>query len=153
LKSSLVEGGRVRQLAINTFGATLGRESDRFLVKAGVRRLSISAHKVQGILITTKVSLSTDALQLAAHNVDVGMLDQSGEPYGRSWQDRVGSSAASAAGSWGRRRVPRGGPRGRLGRAQAAEPVVVERDPDRSTIICALLEKRAKERRVRRIRG
>jgi CRISPR-associated protein Cas1 len=57
--------------------------------------LAVSAHKVQGILVTTGVSLSTDALQLAAaNNVDVVFLDKFGEPYGRFWQNRMGSTAA-----------------------------------------------------------
>jgi CRISP-associated protein Cas1 len=83
------------QLVINTFGARLRRRGDRFLVKAKERELAVSAHKVQSILITTGVSLTSDALQLAAeHNVDVVFLDRTGEPYGRVWQHRMGSTAA-----------------------------------------------------------
>ena len=83
------------ELVINTFGAVLRRQGDRFLVRAGERQLAVSAHKVQGILVTTGVPLSTDALQLAAaNNVDVVFLDKFGEPYGRFWQNRMGSTAA-----------------------------------------------------------
>jgi len=63
------------QLVINTFGASLRRKEDRFLVRANGRELALSAHKIQGILITTGVSITTDALQLAAeNNVDVVLL-------------------------------------------------------------------------------
>src|SRR5262249_53999238 len=68
---------------------------DRFLVRAGDKELAVSAHKVQSILVTTGASLTTDALRLAAeHNVDVVLLDPAGEPYGRFWQHRMGSTAA-----------------------------------------------------------
>ena len=83
------------QLVINTFGASLRRKEDRFVVRANGRELALSAHKIQGILITTGVSITTDALQLAAeNNVDVVLLDKFGDPYGRFWQNRMGSTAA-----------------------------------------------------------
>ena len=83
------------QLVINTFGAHLRRQGDRFLVKAKERELAVSAHKVQSILITTGISLSSDALQLASeHNVDVVFLDRNGQPFSRVWQHRMGSTAA-----------------------------------------------------------
>ncbi len=83
------------QLVINSFGAALRRQGERFLVRAGDRELAISAHKVQSILVATGVSLTTDALQLAAeHNIDVVLVDKFGDPYGRFWQNRMGSTAA-----------------------------------------------------------
>ena len=36
------------QLVINTFGASLRRKGDRFLVRANDREIGLSAHKVQG---------------------------------------------------------------------------------------------------------
>jgi hypothetical protein len=56
------------QLVINTFGASLRKEGERFLVKAGDKQFAVSAHKVQSILITTGAMLSTDAIQLASDN-------------------------------------------------------------------------------------
>jgi CRISPR-associated protein Cas1 len=50
------------QLVINTFGASLRKERDRFLIKAGDKQLAVSAHKVQSILITTGAHLTTDAI-------------------------------------------------------------------------------------------
>ena len=64
------------QLVINTFGASLKRKGDRFLVRAGSNRMSVSAAKVQSILVTTAVHLSSDVLVLAVtHNIDV-VLDK-----------------------------------------------------------------------------
>jgi CRISPR-associated protein Cas1 len=83
------------QLIINTFGASLRKEGERFLVKAGERELKVSAHKVQSIVITTGASLTTDAIKLASdHNIDVVFLGPEGDPYGRVWQTRMGSTAA-----------------------------------------------------------
>lgn len=83
------------QLVVNTFGAVLRKQGDRFLIRAGDKELAVSAHKVQSILVATGVSLSSDVLQLAAaHNIDVVFLDRFGDPYGRFWQNRMGSTAA-----------------------------------------------------------
>jgi CRISPR-associated protein Cas1 len=83
------------QLVINTFGATLRRQGERFIVKAGAHELGVSAHKVQSIWITTGVLLSSDTLELAQqHNIDVVFLDRAGTPFGRFWQGRMGSTAA-----------------------------------------------------------
>src|SRR5436309_10843708 len=83
-------GGKPVQLVINTFGATLRKEGDRFLVTAGSRKLAVSAHKVQSILITTAAYLSTDAVELAAaHNIDLVFLSKHGEPFARVWQSRM----------------------------------------------------------------
>jgi hypothetical protein len=83
------------QLVINTFGATLRKEGDRFVITAGSKKLAISAHKVQSILISTAAFLSTDAVELAAtHNIDLVFLSKLGDPFGRLWQSRMGSTAA-----------------------------------------------------------
>jgi CRISPR-associated protein Cas1 len=83
------------QLVVNTFGACLRKEGERFLVRAGDRELVVSAHKVQSILITTGVMLTSDAVQLASqHNIDIVFLSPHGDPYSRIWQTRMGSTAA-----------------------------------------------------------
>src|SRR5262245_22199279 len=83
------------QLVINTFGACLRKEGERFLVRAGDRELAVSAHKVQSILIATGVMLTSDAVRLASeHNIDIVFLSPEGDPYGRVWQTRMGSTAA-----------------------------------------------------------
>ena len=83
------------QLVTNTFGASLRKQGDRFLVKAGDKQFAVSAHKVQSILLTTGAHLSTDAIALAsAHNIDLVFLDRHGDPYTRIWQAKMGSTAA-----------------------------------------------------------
>lgn len=81
------------QLILNTFGASLRREEGMFLIVAGERKTRISPRKVQTISITTGAHLSTDAIRLALeHHIDIVLLDSRGEPYGRFWHSRLGST-------------------------------------------------------------
>jgi CRISPR-associated protein Cas1 len=83
------------QLVINTFGASLRRKGDRFIVRAGSKQLVASAHKVASILVTTGIHLSSDVISLAvAHKIDVIFLEKTGEPIARVWPARMGSTAA-----------------------------------------------------------
>src|SRR5947209_15020394 len=64
-----------------------------FLVRSGDRKVSVSPKKVQTIWLATGVHLSTDAIRLALeHHVDIALLDKHGEPYGRFWHSRLGST-------------------------------------------------------------
>jgi len=93
--SPLVEMVEPMQLVINSFGASLRRKGDRFLVRAGSNQLAVSAQKVRSILITTAVHLSSDAIVLAvAHNIDIVFLEKDGTPVARVWPPRMGSTAA-----------------------------------------------------------
>ena len=81
------------QLLLNTFGASLRKKDNMFLVRAGERQALISPRKVQSIVLTTGVHLSTDAIRLALeHHIDIALLDKFGEPYGRFWHTRLGST-------------------------------------------------------------
>jgi CRISPR-associated protein Cas1 len=83
------------QLVINTFGASLRKQGEQFLVQAGDKKLAVSAHKVRSILMTTAAHLSTDAIALAvAHNIDLVFLSREGDPFARVWQTKMGSTAA-----------------------------------------------------------
>lgn len=83
------------QLILNTFGSSLRRKDKMFLVLAGGRKATISPEKVDSILLSTGVHLSTDAIRLALeHHIDIVMLDSVGEPYGRFWHGRPGSTTA-----------------------------------------------------------
>jgi len=56
-------------IVINTFGASLQRKGDSFVIRAGPNRIAVPAAKVQSILITTAVSFSSDVIALAiVHN-------------------------------------------------------------------------------------
>jgi CRISP-associated protein Cas1 len=83
------------QLVINTFGASLRKQGEQFVVQAGDKKFAVSAHKVRSILLTTAAHLSTDAIELATqHNIDLVFLDRNGDPFARIWQTKMGSTAA-----------------------------------------------------------
>jgi CRISPR-associated protein Cas1 len=64
-----------------------------FLVRSGERQALIAPRKVQTIWLATGVRLSTDAIRLALeHHVDIALLDKHGQPYGRFWHTRLGST-------------------------------------------------------------
>jgi CRISP-associated protein Cas1 len=82
-------------LILTTFGTYLHRQGEMFLVKVKEQKQEVSARKVRSILITTGASLSTDAIQLAIEkNIDIIFLDAVGQPYGRVWHGRPGSTTA-----------------------------------------------------------
>lgn len=82
------------QLIINTYGAYLRRRGELFQVKVDDGVSEVSARKVRSILIATAASISTDAVQLAIeNNIDIIFLDKYGNPYGRVWHSKMGSTA------------------------------------------------------------
>jgi len=81
------------QLVINTPGSYLRKKEGNFLVKTDEQIFEVSAKKVQTIMITTSAYLSTDAIKLAMdNNIDVIFLDEFGDPFGRVWHSKLGST-------------------------------------------------------------
>ncbi len=81
------------QLVINTYGSYLRKSGNCFLVRKDDRVFEVSANKVDSILITTAAYISTDAIKFAVeNNIDIVFLDTYGQPYGRVWHPRLGST-------------------------------------------------------------
>lgn len=81
------------QLVINSFGSYLRKQGEGFVVKNEDKVFEVSARKVDSILITTSAYISTDAIKLASdYNIDVVFLDDFGDPYGRVWHSKLGST-------------------------------------------------------------
>jgi len=81
------------QLILNSYGSYLRKKDNCFLIKKEDRVFEVSAKKVKIIMITTSAFLSTDAIKLAMdNNIDIIFLDKYGNPYGRVWQSRLGST-------------------------------------------------------------
>lgn len=82
------------QVVLNTFGVSLRKESEQFVIQTKEKKIRLSAHKVESLIITSGAHLSTDAIQLAiANNIDIIFLSKEGDPYARIWQTRMGSTA------------------------------------------------------------
>ena len=81
------------QLVINSYGAYLKKSGECFVIKNEDKVTEVSPRKVESILITTSAYLSTDAIKLAMdNNIDVVFLDHFGNPYGRVWHSKLGST-------------------------------------------------------------
>ncbi len=81
------------QLVINTRGAYLKKEKNCFLVKNDDKSFEVSADKVDSILITTSATITTDAIEFAVeNNIDIVFLNYFGDPYGRVWHSKLGST-------------------------------------------------------------
>ncbi len=82
------------QLVINSRGTYIRKKGECFEIKTEEKKHEISASKVQSILITTAVLISTDAILLAnENNIDIVFLDHYGNPFSRVWHSKFGSTA------------------------------------------------------------
>lgn len=81
------------QLVLNTPGAYLRLRDGCFHITVDEASKLVSPKKVESILISSAVKLSSAALQLAVeHNIDVVFLDKFGAPFGRLWHAKLGST-------------------------------------------------------------
>ncbi|MCL4492652.1 MAG: CRISPR-associated endonuclease Cas1 [Nitrospirae bacterium] len=81
------------QLVINTYGAYLQKNGDCFKVKTDEKIFEISCKKVSSILISTAAYITTDAIKMATeNNIDIVFIDMHGDPYGRVWHPKLGST-------------------------------------------------------------
>ncbi len=81
------------QLILNTPGAYLRLKDGCFHITVDDESKLVSPKKVESILISSAVKLSSAALQLAVeHNIDVVFLDKFGAPFGRLWHAKLGST-------------------------------------------------------------
>ena len=79
-------------IILNTFGTSLVKDNDCFMVvhKDGKQRLD--PEKVKSITLSKGAKISSDAVLLAIeHEVAVNFVDQTGNPKGMVWSSRFGS--------------------------------------------------------------
>ncbi|MCK8603810.1 CRISPR-associated endonuclease Cas1 [Desulfoferrobacter suflitae] len=82
------------QLVINTPGTFLTQKDECFRLKQQEKTFDISPLKVESIVIANQAMVTTQAVVLALeHNIDVVFLDKYGDPVGRIWFSKLGSTA------------------------------------------------------------
>lgn len=82
------------QLVINTPGTFVTQKDECFRLRQQERTFDVSPLKVESIVISNQAMISTQALVLALeHNIDVVFLDKYGDPVGRVWFSKMGSTA------------------------------------------------------------
>jgi len=63
------------------------------LVKKDDKSFEVAANKISSVLITTAAYITTDAIKMAVeNNIDIVFLDAHGDPYGRIWHPKLGST-------------------------------------------------------------
>ncbi len=89
------------ELIINTYGAYLHVKDQMFEVKIKPKDATetqihyFAVHKVKTILLSTGTALSSDAVRLAVqNNIDIVFLEYDGNPIGRVWHSKLGSTTA-----------------------------------------------------------
>ena len=79
-------------LILNTFGTSLQKENDNFLIVHPDGRQVVSPEKIRSISISKGALISSDAALLAVNNeIDVLFVDNSGKTIGRLWSVKYGS--------------------------------------------------------------
>lgn len=82
------------QLVIQRPGTLITQKDEIFRLKNQDDKMDISPLKVESIVITNKAMISSQAVVLALeHNIDVIFLDNFGNPLGRIWFAKMGSTA------------------------------------------------------------
>ncbi len=85
---------RLMQLVINTPGTFITQKDECFRLKQKEKKFDISPLKVESILISNQAMISSQAVVLALeHNIDIIFLDNYGDPVGRIWFSKMGSTA------------------------------------------------------------
>jgi len=81
------------QLILSTFGSSISKKGSMFEIFSQGERHLISPNKVSSILIFTGTNISSDAVELALQsNIDILILNKYGDPVGRFWHARMGST-------------------------------------------------------------
>lgn len=80
------------QLILSTFGTSLNRDNEGFVVTQDKMRQRIPADDVSLIQISNAASITSDAVLLAMEKeIDVVFVDKIGKPQGRIWSPKYGS--------------------------------------------------------------
>lgn len=79
-------------LVLNSYGATLQKENDLFVVSTADGSQSFPPDKVKSISISKAARITSDAVLLAIrHEVDILFVNDQGMPQGRIWSVQYGS--------------------------------------------------------------
>jgi CRISPR-associated protein Cas1 len=82
------------QLVINSPGTFITQKDECFRLKQKERVFDISPLKVESIVISNQAMISTQAIaQALENNIDIIFLDSYGNPLGRVWFAKMGSTA------------------------------------------------------------
>lgn len=80
------------ELVLNTYGVSLNRDNEGFVISRGGEKQRIPAEGISSILISRGVQITSDAVMLAIEReIEVIFAQKDGTPIGRIWSPRYGS--------------------------------------------------------------
>ena len=80
------------ELIINTFGTSLNRDNEGFVITTAEGRQRIPAEGITSIQISKGAQITSDAVMLAVEReIEVLFMDRSGNVIGRIWSPKYGS--------------------------------------------------------------
>lgn len=80
------------QLVLNTYGTSLLKDNDTFLVVNSEGKQRIHPDGIKSIVISKGAQITSDAALLAIdHEIEVLFVDRAGNPKGRVWSHKYGS--------------------------------------------------------------
>lgn len=80
------------ELVLNTYGVSLNRDNEGFVITTSEGRQRIPAVGITSIQISRGASITSDAVMLAVEKeIELLFMDNSGKPVGRIWSPKYGS--------------------------------------------------------------
>lgn len=80
------------ELVLNTYGVSLNRDNEGFVISSKDGRQRIPVAGIKSIQIGRGAKITSDAVMLAVENeIEILFMDRSGNPIGRVWSPRYGS--------------------------------------------------------------
>ncbi|HOE91062.1 MAG TPA: CRISPR-associated endonuclease Cas1 [Candidatus Cloacimonadota bacterium] len=81
------------ELYLMNYGAYLHKKGKLFEVEIEGKKKQFSPEKISSVILTNAATITTDAIQMAMeYNIDIVFLDEFGDPYGRVWYPKLGST-------------------------------------------------------------
>ncbi len=80
------------ELILNTFGVSLNRDNEGFVINTSEGKQRIPTVGIDSIQISRGAQITSDAVMLAIeHEIEVMFMDKTGKPIGRIWSPKYGS--------------------------------------------------------------
>jgi len=82
------------QIVINTPGTFITQKNECFCLKQKEKSFEISPAKVESLVISNQAMITSQVIVMALeHNIDIVFMDSYGDPIGRVWFSKMGSTA------------------------------------------------------------
>ena len=82
------------ELYITDLGTMIKKRDDLFEITTSEKKVAVAPQKIKSLVLAKGIFLTTDVIKLAVeNNIDIVIVDDFGNPYGRFWPSKFGSTA------------------------------------------------------------